>query len=955
MPLLSGERATETRATKKMEHKPQILSIKCPETCIEAALYFHRLGFNVLPLGYGQKIPAIKKWKKYQTERQSEDEVRSLFAGKLCNIGLLMGSVCNLIAVDLDSLEAIAWAKANLPHTPLMSQSRNGQHWLYKRGSLVVKNKTKIRVDGDRHEIDFRSDGGYITSPFSLHPNNSNVDSKIYNKMSATDRISLAERDPVFYSEINPWVSSNSSLIPDFPPLLLKDSAKTDKNVNNEQRGTTNLDQKLEKKIRARLSKTPHAVQGDGGDEATFKVACDLNRGFMLADDIAMVFFKTWNDRCSPPWSDEELLAKLRSAAANGSGSPGYLLYGGTRPNEYAIEGNTIARVAFAPDGSPYNHPLCNFVAKISVEETHDDGTYTNVVYKIDGKDSEGAPLGALYVSAESFPSLSWVQAWGHRAVIFAGNAVRDHLRVAIQMLSEDVEVITKYSHTGWRKVGDNHIFLVANGAILHSGLDTAVNVKLAGENLSRVSLPPPPAEADLRAAVCASMRLLSVAPPAVGFALIAATYLAPLNEFIPIDFSVFLLGSTGVHKSELAAAMQAHFGAEFDRLNLPGNWSSSPNALEMLAFLFKDCVFVIDDYVTVGSRYDADRLNRTADRVLRGQGNKSGRSRMAENCTDFRREHFARCLAVSTGEELPNGQSLRARLHIVQLSPGDVNLGHLTELQADARGGVLASAMSGYLSWLSSRADFLKKELPAEKQRLRAELLGTGCHSRTPEVIAQLLLGLRSFLSYAEYADAVTSTEATALMDKGREALVLSSKVQVAHQDADNPANRFFELFNAAIIAGKAYLSGVDNGGYQFATPNIGGNSGELAGWILNDEVLLEPEVSFSVAQKMARDSGEPPLCQKFRLREQLANMGLIAAEGEGSEWRNTLKRTVPQFGRPRVMVLTEKGKNLLVGDSPGAAGASGARGANAPNVRPFPSPENSKPTGTAGHCNGA
>src|SRR6185503_10786184 len=94
-------------------------------------------------------------------------------------------------------------------------------------------------------------------------------------------------------------------------------------------------------------------------------------------------------------------------------------------------------------------------------------------------------------------------------------------------------------------------------------------------------------------------------------------------------DFGLQVTGPTGVFKSELAALAQQHFGAGLDARHFPGSWSSTGNALEATAFALKDAIMVVDDFAPCGSTSDVQRLHREADRLLRAQGNHSGRQRM--------------------------------------------------------------------------------------------------------------------------------------------------------------------------------------------------------------------------------------------------------------------------------------------------------------------------------------
>jgi hypothetical protein len=54
-------------------------------------------------------------------------------------------------------------------------------------------------------------------------------------------------------------------------------------------------------------------------------------RGFALADDDAMSVLREWNARCAPPWSERELLEKVRNARRYGREPFGGLTEGSGR------------------------------------------------------------------------------------------------------------------------------------------------------------------------------------------------------------------------------------------------------------------------------------------------------------------------------------------------------------------------------------------------------------------------------------------------------------------------------------------------------------------------------------------------------------------------------------------------------------------------------------------------
>ena len=74
------------------------------------------------------------------------------------------------------------------------------------------------------------------------------------------------------------------------------------------------------------LARTGPAIAGQHGDLRTFRMCCRLVRGFALSDHEALTLLMDWNARCEPPWSDEDLLAKLRHARQYGREPVGGLL-----------------------------------------------------------------------------------------------------------------------------------------------------------------------------------------------------------------------------------------------------------------------------------------------------------------------------------------------------------------------------------------------------------------------------------------------------------------------------------------------------------------------------------------------------------------------------------------------------------------------------------------------------
>src|SRR5207248_7391662 len=127
-------------------------------------------------------------------------------------------------------------------------------------------------------------------------------------------------------------------------------------------------------------------------------------------------------------------------------------------------------------------------------------------------------------VPAERFAAMSWVtEHLGASAIVRAGMGLKDHARTAIQYLSgDDIPQRHVYAHTGWRELPGGHGYLTASGAITEAGLDDSVTVEL-GPDLGGYELPAVSDVRDVRAAVRASLAILTVAPDSVTVPLLAA------------------------------------------------------------------------------------------------------------------------------------------------------------------------------------------------------------------------------------------------------------------------------------------------------------------------------------------------------------------------------------------------------------------------------------------------
>ena len=509
---------------------------------------------------------------------------------------------------------------------------------------------------------------------------------------------------------------------------------------------------------------------------------------------------------------------------------------GDTTPSRFVVQDGAIYYVK--PPGPRDNSPtpvrLCNFSAKVIDEVLADDGvTEASRLFTIELKLTNGAVKIIPDLSASEFINMHWpIEYGGVTACVVSGHRHTDLLREAIQTLSGEVPERRLFAHVGWRKVDGVWVFL-------HAGrTDLSVNLP---PPLNRYALPldvPDPL-----IGIGTSLALIDVCDRKVSLALLAFTYLAPLCEFLSPDFMVYLVGPTGSMKSELSGVFQAHYGP-FDRKQLPGSWESTPNALEKQLSDAKDVLTVIDDYAPRSDQGAQSQLNRTAQRIIRGVGNQSGRGRLASNLK-HRPTYTPRGLLLTSGEDLPPGQSIVARMLTIPLERDAVDLPTLSRAQASL--GVLPEAMATYLSWLQPQLDDLPDQLKIRFIAHRSLFQNATHHLRMAEILAYLYLGTELMLEFFQTYGALTDAEAENLKQESVAAfneLGNQHRLRLAESD---PAETYMTTIATLLAQDRCYIANSNR-----TEPSQG-----LIGWTDGSYYYLLPDAARTAVTAYLREGG--------------------------------------------------------------------------------------------------
>lgn len=238
----------------------------------EHALEYADRGWSVIPLREKSKRPAIE-WKKYQEERATKEELKRWFQHTRNNIALVTGKISGVTVVDLDNEDAKEWYWFNCEPTETYVDTSRGLHGYHKYAPF-----------GNRanNGVDVRGDGGIVALPPSIHP--TGVD------YMWDQEGEMTQFDPRWFEQ---------------PRKQLKSIMNTGLNYDVAVAACINYVRKIDP-----------AISGSGGHSSCFRCACKIADfvGSFLSIEDAMPILRDWNENNQPPFSEQELLHKMRDA-----------------------------------------------------------------------------------------------------------------------------------------------------------------------------------------------------------------------------------------------------------------------------------------------------------------------------------------------------------------------------------------------------------------------------------------------------------------------------------------------------------------------------------------------------------------------------------------------------------------------------------------------------------------
>jgi hypothetical protein len=333
-------------------------------------------------------------------------------------------------------------------------------------------------------------------------------------------------------------------------------------------------------------------------------------------------------------------------------------------------------------------------------------------------------------------------------------------------------------------------------------------------------------------------------------------------------------------------------------------SFRDTANSILHNAFALKDVLTCIDD-LHPSSRMEEQKMNGTAQAMMRAYGDRTGKGRLRSDST-LMESRPPQGNAIITAEYAPDiGESGTARYFALELKESDVDLQNLSAYQKEAARGTFQRCMYAYTQWIKER--FLHSE--GAKQEFinflnfrflscREEFRNSGirCHGRVSESVAHLQMGMDFFLLFLKENQVLDEKSCADIQQRFKEILYRLAARQAENIDQDKPTHKFIRKLYALLESNQAYVDDKNNPG------ELG--FGTCLGYQDDTFLYLHSELCHKVVRKFCEEQGENFSCTHKSLLKAMAEEGLILPGKE----QNTRSQRIGNKQKRLLHVYREK-----------------------------------------------
>ena len=435
---------------------------------------------------------------------------------------------------------------------------------------------------------------------------------------------------------------------------------------------------------------------------------------------------------------------------------------------------------------------LCNYVVEIISDMVRDgergpEERILGLKINLNGTETRLSVTSGEFFSPKLPRKI--MEAVGPGAITYCSPRV---LPLAIQQLSnEPCEIKRVTRDIGFTKAGH----YLANGVLITPetiNQNPQTEIDLGGVTLARkINFTCPDDERLKRLASHLCADFLGLKAPNVTYPLIGHICLAPFSSKIyeitgKNKPALHLMGPSGAGKTFLGILAMSFFGTFDDGVV---SWSSTPNAIEAEGYLFRDSLFLVNDFKS--SCID----RKAAIRVLQNYADGTGRARMSPN-SRIQNHTYIRGLLLSTGEDfIQDSESVGARTILIRVPPEkDTEKGEQCRINKGTYPmflpGLIKSVISDE-SWTVALQDFVRDRTTIYQD-------GTGSLSNGLRIAANWALnasGFNMFLKFLTGLGVIDQERATAMIAEYDGMVDTYLKGQVTIIANDGPVEMMFQI----------------------------------------------------------------------------------------------------------------------------------------------------------------